>query len=199
MVPHPTYLSRFDPLLYLLDISCRDISFRIRSPCRHRQTRAPSGRPTGCIRPQLSGLWLSNSCQSGSLWNPDPSHPSSFIVTSLPDYPSLFPLSYCSNLFVRFSKFAFIQLPVFAIFLRYKYFNTAYTRHSLRELSLLIDRLVEPLPPAAKDVWGKIRDAISYYGTRPLVAGEGAPNATNAQGTATGTQRSTSGTAHGRM
>lgn len=95
-----------------------------------------------------------------------------------------------------FSKLAFIQLPVFAVFLRYKYFNTAYTRTSLRELSANIDRLVNPLPPAARDIWIKIRDGISYYGTRPLVAGEGVPgaNATGPQGgSATGAQRSTSG------
>jgi len=89
---------------------------------------------------------------------------------------------------------AFIQLPVFAVFLRYKYFNTAYTRSSLRELSAGIDRLVLPLPPAARDVWIKARDSIAYYGTRPLVAGEGVPGqGPTAQGTATGAQRAPSG------
>jgi len=82
---------------------------------------------------------------------------------------------------ICFNKLAFIQLPVFAIFLRYKYFNTAYARTSLRELSANIDKLVNPLPPVARDIWIKIRDSISYYGTRPLVAGEGVPtNAPNA-------------------
>lgn len=76
-----------------------------------------------------------------------------------------------------FNKLAFIQLPVFAIFLRYKYFNTAYTRTSLRGLSAHIDTLVNPLPPAARDIWVKVRDSISYYATRPLVAGEGVPGA----------------------
>jgi transmembrane protein 33 len=102
----------------------------------------------------------------------------------------------CSCVNGSFSKLAFIQLPVFAVFLRYKYFNTAYTRTSLRELSANIDRLVNPLPPVARDIWVKIRDSISYYGTRPLVAGEGVPsaNTTGPQGgSATGTQRSTSG------
>src|SRR5271156_2190195 len=98
----------------------------------------------------------------------------------------------------RFSKFAFIQLPVFAVFLRYKYFNTAYTRTSLRELSANVDRLVNPLPPAVRDTWIKIRDGIAYYGTRPLVAGEGVPgsNASTTgptQGNASGAQRSASG------
>jgi hypothetical protein len=99
-----------------------------------------------------------------------------------------------------FSKLAFIQLPVFAIFLRYKYFNTAYTRYSLRELSGNIDRLVQPLPPAVRDIWIRIRDGIAYYGTRPLVAGEGVPNATatGTQGTATGAQRAPSGTTQNR-
>lgn len=55
-----------------------------------------------------------------------------------------------------------------------------------------IDRLVNPLPPVVRDVWIKIRDAIAYYGTRPLVAGEGVPGPTNQHvpptttGTATG-------------
>jgi hypothetical protein len=66
-------------------------------------------------------------------------------------------------LIISFSKLAFIQLPVFAVFLRYKYFNTAYTRTSLRELSGNIDRLVNPLPPVARDIWIKVRDSISYY------------------------------------
>jgi hypothetical protein len=98
---------------------------------------------------------------------------------------------------------AFIQLPVFAVFLRYKYFNTAYTRTSLRELSANIDTLVNPLPPVVRDAWIKIRDTISYYGTRPLVAGEGvpgsnAPGSTATQGSATGAQRTTSGTQSNR-
>jgi len=83
---------------------------------------------------------------------------------------------------ISFSKLAFIQLPVFAVFLRYKYFNTAYTRTSLRELSQHIDLLVNPLPPVVRDIWIKIRDSISYYGTRPLVAGEGVPSAAPAAG-----------------
>src|SRR5271170_2746081 len=62
-----------------------------------------------------------------------------------------------------FSKLAFIQLPIFAIFLRYKYFNTAYTRSSLRELSAHVDTLVNPLPPAVRDLWIKLRDGIAYY------------------------------------
>jgi Transmembrane protein 33/Nucleoporin POM33 len=88
-----------------------------------------------------------------------------------------------------------VQLPVFAIFLRYKYFNSAYTRNSLRELSGSIDSMVNPLPPVVRDTWFKIRDAISYYATRPLVAGEGvpAPNAAGAQASGarnpSGTQR----------
>jgi len=103
-----------------------------------------------------------------------------------------------------FSRFAFIQLPVFAIFLRYKYFNTAYTRSSLRELSANIDRLVNPLPPAVRDTWIKIRDGIAYYGTRPLVAGEGVPGAsgvgaTGPHGSASGAQRATSGSTQQRM
>lgn len=98
-----------------------------------------------------------------------------------------------------FSKLTFIQLPIFAIFLRYKYFNTAYTRTSLRGLSANIDRLVDPLPPAVRDFWIKIREGVAYYGTRPLVAGEGAPGATGPHGSATGAQRSTSGTAQQRM
>ena len=94
---------------------------------------------------------------------------------------------------------AFIQLPVFAVFLRYKYFNTAYTRYSLRELSANVDKLVNPLPPVVKDAWINIRDAIAYYGTRPLVAGEGVPSTTSApgpgpnQGSASGAQRGPSG------
>jgi len=101
-----------------------------------------------------------------------------------------------------FNKLAFIQLPVFAVFLRYKYFNTAYTRSSLRELSGNIDRAVNPLPPAIKDTWIKIRDGIAYYGTRPLVAGEGVPGANiggagGPQGTASGAQRATSGASSG--
>jgi hypothetical protein len=93
---------------------------------------------------------------------------------------------------------------VFAVFLRYKYFNTAYTRTSLRELSGNIDRAVNPLPPAVRDTWIKIRDGIAYYGTRPLVAGEGVPGAnvgaTNTgggQGAATGAQRPTGGVSSG--
>lgn len=91
-----------------------------------------------------------------------------------------------------FSKLAFIQLPIFAIFLRYKYFNTAYTRSSLRELSGHIDTLVSPLPPVVRDLWIKIRDGIAYYGTRPLVAGEGVPQQQGGavpSGTASGAQR----------
>lgn len=99
---------------------------------------------------------------------------------------------------VSFSKFTFIQLPIFAIFLRYKYFNTAYTRTSLRGLSANIDRLVDPLPPVVRETWIKIREGVAYYGTRPLVAGEGAPGAagpgaTGPYGSATGAQRATSG------
>ena len=92
-----------------------------------------------------------------------------------------------------FRRLAFIQLPVFAVFLRYKYFNTTYTRTSLRELSLNIDKLVNPLPPIVRDTWIRIRDTISYYGTRPLVAGEGVPPQQPPQGTATGSQRMPSG------
>ena len=82
---------------------------------------------------------------------------------------------------------------MFAIFLRYKFFNTAYTRTSLYQLSITIDKLVQPLPPAARDIWIKVRDGIAYYGTKPLVAGEGAPGQAPAQGTATGAQRAPSG------
>ena len=50
-----------------------------------------------------------------------------------------------------------------------------------------IDRLVDPAPPVVKNVWIQIRDGIAYYGTRPLVAGEGVPPAQSAStGTATG-------------
>ena len=64
--------------------------------------------------------------------------------------------------------------------------------------------LVNPLPPAVRDTWIKIRDAISFYGARPLVAGEGVPGATGPgatgpQGGATGAQRATSGTTQPRM
>lgn len=103
---------------------------------------------------------------------------------------------------IIFNRLAFIQLPVFAVFLRYKYFNTAYTRSSLRELSLNIDRAVNPLPPAVRDVWIKVRDTIAYYGTRPLVAGEGVPGQNVNMGpgaTATGAQRAPSGTTQPRM
>ena len=111
-------------------------------------------------------------------------------------------LSYYAD--VSFNRLAFIQLPVFAVFLRYKYFNTAYTRSSLRELSMNIDRAVNPLPPAVRDVWIKVRDTIAYYGTRPLVAGEGVPGQNMGQNmgpgaTATGAQRAPSGTTQPRM
>ena len=59
---------------------------------------------------------------------------------------------------------------------------------------------VNPLPPAVRDTWIKVRDGIAYYGTRPLVAGEGVPgaNATGAtQGQASGAQRTTSGASSG--
>jgi len=95
-----------------------------------------------------------------------------------------------------FNKSAFLQLPMFAVFLRYKYFNTAYTRTSLRELSANIDRLVNPLPPVARDIWLKIRDSIAYYGTRPLVAGEGVPSNAPAAGTATGASRPAAAAQH---
>jgi len=104
----------------------------------------------------------------------------------------------------RFSRLAIIQLPIFALFLRYKYFNTAYTRTSLRDLSATIDKLVTPLPPVVRDTWIKIRDGIVYYGTRPLVAGEGVPppgppGPPGPQGNASGAQRATSGTAQSRI
>jgi hypothetical protein len=99
-----------------------------------------------------------------------------------------------------FSKLAFIQLPVFAVFLRYKYFNTAYTRHTLRELTMHIDRLVAPLPPPVRDTWIKVRDTIGYYGTRPLVAGEGVPTnhpaSSTSSATATGAQSTATGATH---
>jgi len=84
---------------------------------------------------------------------------------------------------------------VFAVFLRYKYFNTAYTRTTLRQLSGHIDRLVSPAPPAVRDTWVKIRDTIAYYGTKPLVAGEGVPVSQPASSTATasGAQSTASG------
>jgi transmembrane protein 33 len=118
---------------------------------------------------------------------------------------SYLPLSHvCMLMRCSFSKFAFVQLPVFAIFLRYKYFNAAYTKNHLRELSAGIDRLVTPLPPVVQDTWIKIRNGIAYYGARPLVAGEGAPGATGPgvtrpHGGATGAQRATSGTTQPRM
>src|SRR5271170_2075664 len=192
-------------ILYLLCIPCHHVLFRIRTPSNHIPSRPTTRRQTRSTRAKIPRHRLPNSRKSRSLRNPPPSPPRRPNVPPPPPPPSPY-LSPVTNACVcRFSKLAFIQLPVFAVFLRYKYFNTAYTRTSLRELSGNIDRAVNPLPPAVRDTWIKIRDGIAYYGTRPLVAGEGVPGANagattaggGVQGTASGAQRATSGVSSG--
>lgn len=57
------------------------------------------------------------------------------------------------------------SLLVVLNFLRYRYFTSAFTRQQFTQLSLNIDHAVADarVPPAVRQVWGKVKGLIGNY------------------------------------